>query len=99
MSETLTGFASDVVGPFRVLWNRPDQGPTGNVDVDVLRVLVVSKEGLRVLPAVETADTTEWCWDDGLEGLALSIAPVRTLDVCGLYLAAVVDDGAGGVYE
>lgn len=76
---------------------RPEDGPAGDVQIDVLLVLVVAQERLRVLPAVEATDLdrrVERAGRDGLKGLALAVAPVGALDVGRLDLASVVHDDA-----
>lgn len=72
----------------------PDERPAGHVNVDILRVLVVTQKGLCVFPAVETSDISVGGWHDSLQGLALSIAPVCTFDVGGLDLSTMVHDVA-----
>lgn len=44
-----------------------DERPASNVDVNVLGVFVVSKQSLRVFPAVQAADVAKLGLDDGLE--------------------------------
>jgi hypothetical protein len=58
MGEGLAALRRDVIRPFRSVL-REDRWPAGYVDVDVLRVLVVSKECLSVLPAVKACDLSE----------------------------------------
>jgi hypothetical protein len=58
MGEGFTALRRDVIRPFRSIL-RENRWPTGDVDVDVLRVLVVSKECLSVLPAVKACDLSE----------------------------------------
>lgn len=100
LGDALRHGRRDVVEPrHAVVGHVPYQGPARDVDVDVLGVLVVPQQGLRVLPAVETSDLAKGRLDDCLEGLGLAVAPVGALDVGGLDLAAVVDDGAGRVDE
>lgn len=89
LRELLVHRAGDRVAHF---WALKDGGPRGDVDVDILGVLVVAEESLRVFPAVETADVTVLGRRDHGEGFALAVTPVATLDVGGLDLAAVEDN-------
>lgn len=76
---------------------RPEDRPAGDVQVDVLLVLIVPQKNLGVFPAVEPPDLDVWVGCAGsyrLQRLSLPITPVRSLDMSGLDLAAVVDDVA-----
>jgi hypothetical protein len=69
------------------------------MNIDILRVLIISQKRLAVLPAVKSSDSAELGGHDRLEGLALSVAIDGSLHVGGLDLAAMVDDGASLVDE
>lgn len=58
VGEGLAALGRNVIRPVRSVL-REDRWPAGDVDVDVLRVLVVSKECLSVLPAVKACDLSE----------------------------------------
>lgn len=83
-----------MVRPVHPLGDGEDAGPAGAVNVNALRVLVVAQQRLRVLPAVDAADSAPRAVHHSLERLALAVAPVGALDVRRLDLAAVVDDVA-----
>lgn len=52
-----------------------------------------------MLPAIETRDVSEGRCHCRSQAIGLTITVVGTFDVSGLNLAAMVDDGAGGVNE
>jgi hypothetical protein len=58
MGESFTALRRNVIRPFRSML-RKNRWPARDVDVDILRVLVVSKECLSVLPAVKACDLSE----------------------------------------
>lgn len=97
LRELVACTSRDVVGPGLALRGLPDEGPACDVDVDVLGILVVSKKGLGMLPAVQASDLAELRVDNALEGVGLAVTPVGPLHVGGLDLATVVDNGASGV--
>ena len=72
-------------------------GPSGNVDLLSFGHIERFEEGVHVFPAVELAQATEFSLRDGFEGIASAVTVDELLDVCGLDLAAVVDDFACGV--
>lgn len=82
-----------------ILRHFPDERPAGDVEINVLRVLIVAQEGLRVFPAIEATDVADGSGDDGLEGFGLAVTPVSALDVSGLDLTAMVDDCTGVIDE
>lgn len=95
------GFAAvgrDVVGPLIRVFGE-DGWPAGHVDVDVLGVFVVSEEWLSVFPAVEACDFSKRGLDDVVQRLALAVAVDGALDVGGLDLSTVEDNGTGFVDE
>lgn len=69
------------------------------MDVNILSVLVVAQQRLAVLPAVEATNLAKRRRHDTLERVGLAITKICTLDVSGLDLAAVVDDGACWIDE
>jgi len=72
-------------------------GPSGNVNLLSFGHIERFEEGVHVFPAVELAQATEFSLRDGFEGIASAVTVDELLDVCGLDLAAVVDDFACGV--
>lgn len=74
-------------------------GPSGDVDLLALRDVERLEEGVHVLPAVELANAANLGLRDRHEGVAGAITVDELLNVGGLDLAAVVDDGAGRVDE
>lgn len=94
MREGLAAFGRDVMGPvFTDGWK--EGGSAGDVDVDVLRVFVVAKEGLCVLPTIETCDFSELGLNYVVQRLALSVAVDSTLDMSRLDLSTVENNRAG----
>lgn len=67
------------------------------MDVDILLVLVVSKQRLGVLPAVESTHSAEGSWNNTLERIAFARAPVGSLDMGRLDLATVMNNLPFGV--
>jgi hypothetical protein len=65
------------------------------VDIDILRVFIVAEKCLSVLPAVKTSNLSELCVGDIGQRFALSVTVDSTLNVGGLDLAAVKNNGAG----
>ena len=56
-----------------------------------LRVFVVTEQRLQMLPTIQATDITKLGWHDTLERLGLPIPPNCPLNVCRLYLSAVVN--------
>lgn len=69
------------------------------MDVSILPVCVVAKQELRVLPAIQTRDLAEGSLHGSGQAFTLAISPVRTLNMRGLDLATMMDDGSGRVDE
>lgn len=81
---------------------RPEDGPAGDMKVDILLVLIVPQKNLGVFPAVEPADLdvrVGCAGSYGLQRFTLAVTPVRPLNMSGLDLAAVMDDDAVFVDE
>lgn len=69
------------------------------MNLDTLRIFVVSQKRLKVFPAVETTHFTEWSIDDGFERLCLRIAPNRPLNMGRLDFATMMKNFASCVDE
>lgn len=97
MRERFAAFRRDMVWP---LWNilREDGRPTRDMNVNILGILVVPQQCLRVLPAVESCDLAKLGVDDILQRFALAIAINGTLNVSWLDLTAVIDNCASLIY-
>lgn len=103
LGETQAHLVGDVARPvvvkvsIRVTGLGSDQRPAGDVQVDVLLILVVSQHRLGMLPAVEAADANVGVQSTGSdcpERFALAVSPIGALNVGGLNLAAVVNGDA-----
>lgn len=77
----------------------PDQGPTSNVNVDILGVLAITKKGLSMLPAIQSTDVPERRRNNGFQRFRLALTPVSTFHVSRLDLAAVVHDSSRWINE
>jgi hypothetical protein len=98
VGEGFAAFGRDVMGP--VFADRWEEGwPARDVDVDVLRVFVVAKEGLGVLPAVETCNISKLGLYHVVQGFTLSVTVDSTLDMSRLDLSTVKDNCAGFIDE
>ena len=77
----------------------PERWPASDVDVDTLRVLVVTQEWLQMLPAIQATNLAKGRGGYAGQGLRLAITPDRPFHVGWLDLAAVEDNRAGWIDE
>lgn len=98
IGKVLACLWDDVVGPPGIVL-REDGRPAGDMNIHILRVLVVSQKRLAVLPAVKSSNSAELGGHDRLKRLALSIAIDGSLHVGGLDLTAMVNDGTSLIDE
>jgi hypothetical protein len=96
--ESLAAFGCDMVGPLGDVLGE-DGWPAGDMDVNILGVLVVAQECLSVLPAVKARNLSKLGVGNVGQRLALSVTVDGTFNVSGLDLTAVQNDGAGFINE
>lgn len=69
------------------------------MNIGILRIRVVAKQGLRVLPAIQTRNFTKWSGNCGDEAVRLAIIIVCAFDMSWLDFATMMDDSTGWVNE
>lgn len=96
--QKLTGQKAGNVGcviwPFDVLRIRQREHgrPASKVNLNYLRVFVISQEKLQMLPTVEASNFAEWSIHNALQRVRLAISLDRPFEVRGFDFATMMDN-------